>query len=168
MDNPRVFFFCCFVFLVSYNQMSINVVKIFGLSAFSPFSSDLFDAASHPLSLQIQDVERPSGQKLFPAAKPITSDCIKTKMSARRGWEESWCGSRSYNHSYFLRSVQIFPSDLNQKLNFLSRNQTWVPIFDADRRVVNRFSRRLACCFRLKVNIAAEGYVSPKEWGWSF
>ena len=112
-------------------QMSINVVKIFGLSAFAFFIGVALTPLLTRYLYKYKMWKKSVRAKTFSGGDaPITSELYKDKDvgTPRMGGILIW-GSVLIITLIFYGLSKFFPSDLNQKLNFLSRNQTWVPIF---------------------------------------
>ena len=112
-------------------QMSINIVKIFGLSAFAFFIGVVLTPFLTRYLYKYKMWKKSVRVKTFSGDDaPITSELYKDKDigTPRMGGILIW-GSVLIITLIFYGLSKFFPSDLNQKLNFLSRNQTWVPIF---------------------------------------
>lgn len=111
--------------------MSANVIKIFGLSAFAFFIAvSVTPLLTHYL-YKYKVWKKIVRTKTFSGEDaPITSELYKDKDvgTPRMGGILIW-GSVLIITIIFYGLSKFFPSDVNQKLNFLSRNQTWVPIF---------------------------------------
>ena len=111
--------------------MSINVVKIFGLSAFAFFIGVVLTPLLTRYLYKYKMWKKSVRAKTFSGGDaPITSELYKDKDvgTPRMGGILIW-GSVFIITLIFYGLSKFFPSDLNQKLNFLSRNQTWIPIF---------------------------------------
>ena len=111
--------------------MSANVVKIFGLSAFAFFIAVSMTPLLTRYLYKYKMWKKSVRTKTFSGGDaPITSELYKDKDvgTPRMGGILIW-GSVLVITVIFYGLSKFFPSDINQKLNFLSRNQTWVPIF---------------------------------------
>ncbi|MCK6462906.1 MAG: hypothetical protein L6Q29_03775 [Candidatus Pacebacteria bacterium] len=111
--------------------MALNILKIFGLSAFS----FLIGMAVTPLLThylyKYKMWKKSVRTKTFSGdAAVITSELYKDKDvgTPRMGGVLIW-GSALLITILFYGLSKLSPLELNQKLNFLSRNQTWIPIF---------------------------------------
>lgn len=111
--------------------MSLNIIKIFGLSAFSFFIAlFLTPLLSHYL-YKYKLWKKSVRTKTFSGDEAvITSELYKDKDvgTPRMGGVLIWASALIITILFFGLS-KFFPSEINQKLNFLSRNQTWIPIF---------------------------------------
>ncbi|MEK7141974.1 MAG: hypothetical protein AAB818_00125 [Patescibacteria group bacterium] len=111
--------------------MSANVVKIFGLSAFAFFIGVAMTPLLTRYLYKYKMWKKSVRTKTFSGGDaPITSELYKDKDigTPRMGGMLIW-GSVFIITVIFYALSKFSPSDMNQKLNFLSRNQTWVPIF---------------------------------------
>ena len=111
--------------------MSINVVKIFGLSAFAFFIGVVLTPLLTHYLYKYKMWKKSVRAKDFSGDDaPITSELYKDKDvgTPRMGGILIW-GSVLIITLIFYGLSKFFPSEFNQKLNFLSRNQTWIPIF---------------------------------------
>lgn len=111
--------------------MVFNVIKIFGLAAFSFFIAVAFTPLLTHYLYKYKMWKKSVRTKTFSGDEAaITGELYKDKDvgTPRMGGVLIW-GSALIITILFYWLSKIFPYELNQKLNFLSRNQTWIPIF---------------------------------------
>lgn len=111
--------------------MALNVLKIFGLSALSfAIGVLLTPILSHYLYKYKMWKKSVRAVTFSGDQAVITQELYKNKDigTPRIGGILIWMSVLIITALFFLLSV-FFPSEIYQKLNFLSRNQTWIPIF---------------------------------------
>ncbi|RJQ31632.1 hypothetical protein C4572_02035 [Candidatus Parcubacteria bacterium] len=111
--------------------MSLNIIKIFGLSAFAFFIAAVLTPLLTRYLYKYKLWKPAVRSKDFSGREaPITRELYKDKDvgTPRMGGILIWVSALVVTALMFGFS-KIFPSDLSQKLNFLSRNQTWIPFF---------------------------------------
>lgn len=109
----------------------MDVIKIFGLFAFSFFIAIAFTPLLTHYLYKHKMWKKSVRTKTFSGDDaPITSALYKDKDvgTPRMGGVLIWASVLIITILFYGLS-KIFPYDLNQKLNFLSRDQTWIPIF---------------------------------------
>lgn len=109
----------------------LNVLKVFGLSAFAFFSAlFLTPILTHYLYKYKMWKKKARNEALGGGKTPIFNQMHKEKEvgTPRMGGILIWAVSLIIILIFFLL-WRFFPSDLTSKLNFLSRGQTWLPLF---------------------------------------
>lgn len=112
--------------------MTLNILKIFGLSAFSFFIGILLTPLlTHYLYKYKMWKKAPREKALLGGGEATVFNQLhkdKETGTPRMGGILIWMSVLIITILFFMLS-KIFSYELNQKLNFLSRNQTWIPIF---------------------------------------
>lgn len=109
----------------------LNVLKVFGLSAFAFFLAVfLTPILTHYLYKYKMWKKKARNEALGGGETPIFNQMHKEKEvgTPRMGGILIWSVSFIIIMVFFLL-WKLFPSDLTSKLNFLSRGQTWLPVF---------------------------------------
>lgn len=111
--------------------MILNVLKVFGLASFAFFLA-FFSAPvlTHYLYKYKMWKKKARNEALGGGETPIFNNLHKEKEvgTPRMGGILIWASAIIVTLIFFLIS-KFFPSDVSQKLNFLSRSQTWLPLF---------------------------------------
>jgi phospho-N-acetylmuramoyl-pentapeptide-transferase len=111
--------------------MILNIFKVFGLSAFAFFLAiSLTPILTHYLYKYQMWKKKARNEALGGGETPIFNQLHKEKEvgTPRMGGILIWASALIVALIFFLAS-KIFPSDITTKLNFLSRGQTWLPLF---------------------------------------
>ncbi|MFH1401412.1 MAG: hypothetical protein ABIG40_00335 [Parcubacteria group bacterium] len=111
--------------------MVLNVLKVFGLSSFAFFLAIfLTPILTHYLYKYKMWKKKARNEALGGGETPIFNQMHKDKEvgTPRMGGILVWAIALIIILLFFFIS-KIFPSDLTNKLNFLSRGQTWLPLF---------------------------------------
>lgn len=111
--------------------MILNVLKVFGLSSFAFFLAIfLTPILTHYLYKYKMWKKKARNEALGGGETPIFNQMHKDKEvgTPRMGGILVWAIALIIILLFFFIS-KIFPSDLTNKLNFLSRGQTWLPLF---------------------------------------
>ncbi len=111
--------------------MVLNVLKVFGISSFAFFLAIfLTPILTHYLYKYKMWKKKARNEALGGGETPIFNQMHKDKEvgTPRMGGILVWAVAAAVIFIYFILS-KIFPSDLTNKLNFLSRGQTWLPLF---------------------------------------
>ncbi|MBU2219319.1 hypothetical protein KJ750_01090 [Patescibacteria group bacterium] len=111
--------------------MILNVLKVFGLSSFAFFLAVfLTPILTHYLYKYKMWKKKARNEALGGGETPIFNQMHKDKEvgTPRMGGILVWAIALIIILLFFFIS-KIFPSDLTSKLNFLSRGQTWLPLF---------------------------------------
>ena len=111
--------------------MILNVLKVFGLSSFAFFLAVfLTPILTHYLYKYKMWKKKARNEALGGGETPIFNQMHKDKEvgTPRMGGILVWAIALIIILLFFFIS-KIFPSDLTNKLNFLSRGQTWLPLF---------------------------------------
>lgn len=114
-----------------YTPIVSNILKIFGLSALTFFVGIVFTPLlTHFLYKRKMWKTEARAQALGGGGSPIFHEMHKNKEvgTPRMGGILIW-GSVAVVTGFFSALVYFHPSAATQKLNFLSRNQTWLPFF---------------------------------------
>ena len=111
--------------------MILNIFKVFGLSAFAFFLAiSLTPILTHYLYKYQMWKKKARNEALGGGETPIFNQLHKEKEvgTPRMGGIIIWSSTLAVALIFFLVS-RIFPSEISAKLNFLSRGQTWLPLF---------------------------------------
>lgn len=111
--------------------MVLNVLKVFGLSSLAFFLAIfLTPILTHYLYKYKMWKKKARNEALGGGETPIFNQMHKDKEvgTPRMGGILVWAIALIIILLFFFIS-KIFPSDLTSKLNFLSRGQTWLPLF---------------------------------------
>jgi len=111
--------------------MILNIFKVFGLSAFAFFLAiSLTPILTHYLYKYQMWKKKARNEALGGGETPIFNQLHKEKEvgTPRMGGILIWASTLVVALIFFLAS-KIFPSEISSKLNFLSRGQTWLPLF---------------------------------------
>lgn len=111
--------------------MILNVLKVFGISSFAFFLAIfLTPILTHYLYKYQMWKKKARNEALGGGETPIFNKMHKDKEvgTPRMGGILIWAVAAAVILIFFILS-KIFPSDLTSKLNFLSRGQTWLPLF---------------------------------------
>ncbi len=111
--------------------MMLNVLKVFGLSAFAFFLAVfLTPILTHYLYKYKMWKKKARNEALGGGETPIFNQMHKEKEvgTPRMGGILIWSVCLIVIMAFFLL-WKFFPNDLTSKLNFLSRGQTWLPVF---------------------------------------
>ncbi|MBI4692207.1 MAG: hypothetical protein HY773_02070 [Candidatus Terrybacteria bacterium] len=109
----------------------MNILKVFGLSAFAFFLAiSLTPILTHYLYKYKMWKKKARNEALGGGETPIFHQLHKEKEvgTPRMGGILIWSSALIVVLIFWL-IVNFFPSDLTNKLNFLSRGQTWLPLF---------------------------------------
>lgn len=111
--------------------MILNILKVFGLSAFTFFLAIfLTPILTHYLYKYKMWKKKARNEALGGGETPIFNQLHKEKEvgTPRMGGILIWSSALIVVLIFWL-IAKFFPSDLTNKLNFLSRGQTWLPLF---------------------------------------
>ena len=111
--------------------MILNIFKVFGLAAFAFFLAiSLTPILTHYLYKYQMWKKKARNEALGGGETPIFNQLHKEKEvgTPRMGGILIWASVLVVALIFFLVS-KIFPSEITSKLNFLSRGQTWLPLF---------------------------------------
>lgn len=111
--------------------MILNILKVFGLAAFAFFLAiSLTPILTHYLYKYQMWKKKARNEALGGGETPIFNQMHKEKEvgTPRMGGVLIW-SSTLIVALIFLIISKFFPSEITAKLNFLSRGQTWLPLF---------------------------------------
>ncbi|MBU3925680.1 hypothetical protein KJ763_00730 [Patescibacteria group bacterium] len=111
--------------------MGLNVLKVFGLSSFAFFLAIfLTPILTHYLYKYQMWKKKARNEALGGGETPIFNQMHKDKEvgTPRMGGILIWSVALIMILMFFILA-EILPSDFTHKLNFLSRGQTWLPLF---------------------------------------
>jgi phospho-N-acetylmuramoyl-pentapeptide-transferase len=111
--------------------MILNVLKVFGLASFAFFLAFFSaPALTHYLYKHKMWKKKARNEALGGGETPIFNNLHKEKEvgTPRMGGILIWASAIIITLIFFL-NAEFFPSELANKLNFFSREQTWLPLF---------------------------------------